>query len=153
MFDQFMDLPLHALVLHLSVILLPISAVVTALVAVRPYWREDHAGKVALLNVAMLALTFVTVRSGYALQEKLDPTKQAVPSNDHEKFGERLLWVMVALTVVAVIAWAVSRTDHLPPIALTSVGVLVALLALGALGLAIVTGHTGSDSHWGGLYE
>ncbi len=152
MFDTFMSLPLHVLVLHFAVVLIPMGAAATVAVMLRPAWRDRLAMYVAAGNLALLVLTFVTVRAGYALQEKLDPTKQSVPTNNHEQLAETLLWIMVGLTVVSVITWLAVRMDSFAPAAATGLAAVVAVLAVTSAGFTVVTGHTGSDSHWGSLY-
>lgn len=168
MFDSFMGLPVHVLVLHFAVVLIPIGAAFTALVFLKSSLRakvvtvpmisrapaEVPMGALAaMLNIGLLVLTFVTVRAGYALQSKLDPSKENVPNNDHEKYGELLLWIVLALAIVSVITYAVSRMDNFAPTALTGLAAVVAALALATVAMTIITGHTGSDSHWGFLYE
>lgn len=153
MFDTFMSLPLHVLVLHFTVVLLPIGAAATVAIMLKPAWRTQFARYVAAGNAALLVLTFVTVRAGYALQDKLDPTHESVPNNDHEELGVTLMWIMVALAVVSVVSWLATRMDNLAPAALTGLAVVVALLAVVSAGFTVVTGHTGSESHWGGLYK
>lgn len=168
MFDQFMDLPIHVLVLHFAVVLIPLCGVLTALVFLKPALRTrsvplpmigrpaiqaPFAALAAGLNAGMLALTFVTVRAGYALQEKLDPSKANVPNNNHEQFGNLLLWIVLAVTIVSVITVLASRMNTFAPSALTGLAVVVAALAVASVGMTVVTGHTGSESHWGFLYE
>jgi uncharacterized membrane protein len=154
LFETFMDLPLHVLVLHFAVVLLPLSALVTVAVFLRRAWREDYGGPVAALNVAMLALTFVTYKAGEALKSNLNPTDspKGVPTHHHEGYGTTLLWIMVALAVVAVVTWAVGRRPGMMPAAVTGLSVIVAGLAVASATLTVITGHTGSQSHWGYLY-
>ncbi|HVE26669.1 MAG TPA: hypothetical protein VNC22_14770, partial [Sporichthya sp.] len=78
MFDSFLGLPLHVLVLHFTVVLVPLGAMATVAVMVRHDWRARFLPHVAAGNVALLALTFVTVRAGLALQGDLDPTRTSV---------------------------------------------------------------------------
>lgn len=148
-----MNLPVHVLVLHFAVVLIPMGAMATIAVMVRQEWRTKFAMYVAAGNVGLLALTFVTVRAGLDLQVKLDPTRQNVPTNDHETFGKALLWIVLALAVVSVITWLASRADNFAPVALTGLAGVVALLAFASAGMTVVTGHTGSESHWGALYK
>lgn len=155
MFDTFMDLPLHVLVLHFAVVLLPLSATVTVAALLRPACREKFAAPVAALNVAMLALTFLTYKSGGALKDKLNPTgnPKGAPSNDHEEWAQILLWIMVALAVVAVIVWLTGRMEGMLPAAVTGLVLVAVGLAGAAAVMTVVTGHTGSKSHWGYLYD
>lgn len=154
MFKTFMDLPLHILVLHFAVVLIPMSAMVTAAVFLRTPWREDYGAVVVALNVSMLALTFVTYKAGEALKDKLNPDDsfKAPPTHHHEGYGKTLLWTMVALVVVVAITWAIGRTPGTMPMVVTGLSVVVAGLAVAAMVFTVVTGHTGSESHWGYLY-
>jgi hypothetical protein len=150
-FDSFLGLPLHVLVLHFTVVLVPLGAMATVAVMVRHDWRARFLPHVAAGNVALLALTFVTVRAGLALQGDLDPTRTSVPTHDHEAYGKALLWIVAALAAVSFITWLVSRTDHFAPQALIGLAAVVAVLALASAGMTAVTGHTGSESHWGAI--
>lgn len=153
MFKSFMNLPTHMLVLHFTVVLIPLAALATCAVCVVGKLREKFLLYVAGVNVGLLVLTFVTVRAGYALQGKMDPTRRNVPNNDHAGWGDALLWVVLALALISALAAALSRLDVKNPAALAGLGLLVAALAVAAAGVTIVTGHTGSQSHWGYLYE
>src|SRR3954468_22252925 len=146
-----MGLPLHVLVLHFTVVLVPIGGMATAAVMVRQQWRDRYLAHVAAGNLALLALTFVTVRAGLALQGDLDPTRTSVPTHDHEAFGKALLWIVVALAAVSLITWLASRADNFAPAALTGLAAVVVLLAVASAGMTAVTGHTGSESHWGAI--
>lgn len=149
MFDTFMGLPLHVLVLHFTVVLVPLSAVLTGAVFLHRPWREAHAGRVAAVNVAMLALTFATVRAGLALQDRYRSIgNDGVPRYDHEELGETLLWVMLALTAATLLAWLATRRAAVPAIAGFWLGAVVAALAVASIVLTVLTGHTGSESHW-----
>lgn len=148
MFDSFFGLPLHVFVLHFTVVLLPIGASATIAVMLRPAWRARFAQYVAGGNVGLFVLTFITLRSGYALQTDLGG---GVPVNDHEALAETLLWIMLALAVLSVTTWLGTRTGGMAPTVLTGLGVTVALVAAVSIGFTIATGHTGSNSHWGFL--
>lgn len=153
MFDSFMGLPLHVLVLHFAVVLIPLGATATIAVMVRQDWRTRYSAFVAAGNVALLGLAFVTVRAGLALQHHLDPTRQSVPTHDHEAYGKALLWIVLALAVVSVVTALAARAPHFAPTALTGLAAVVAVLAVISAGITVITGHTGSESHWSALYK
>ncbi|MGQ0467259.1 MAG: DUF2231 domain-containing protein [Sporichthyaceae bacterium] len=154
MFDTFMNLPLHVLVLHFAVVLIPMSATATAAVFLYKPFRERFAGPAVLLNLGMLVLTFVTVQSGEALKDKLNPENnpKGAPSNDHEEYAQVLLWIVVALTIAAAIAWFSGRVDGMLPAAAMGLALVVGGLAIAAAAMTVVTGHTGSEAKWGYLY-
>lgn len=149
MFDTFLGLPVHVLVLHFTVVLVPLSATATLAVLLRRPWREAYAGRLAAVNAAMLVLTFVTVRAGLALQDRYQSIgDNGVPRYDHEAFGKALLWVVLALAVTSAAAWLATRRASVPDAAGLGLGALAGALAVAAIVLTVVTGHTGSESHW-----
>ena len=149
MFDTFLGLPLHVLVLHFTVVLVPLSAMATIAVFLRRPWREAYAGRLAAANAAMLVLTFVTVRAGLALQDRYQSIGDSgVPRYDHEDLGKALLWVVLALAVASAAAWLATRQATVPAAASLGLGALAGALAVAAIVLTVLTGHTGSESHW-----
>ncbi len=154
MYDTFMGLPLHVLVLHVTVLLVPVSALVTAVVFLRPAWRRSYAAVLVGSNVAMLVLTFVTVQAGQELQNRFRAIgDEAVPRDDHAAFGRALLWVVLALAVVTLLAWLGTRSGEAPAVLGTGAGVVVAGLAIASIVLTVLVGHTGSKSHWEDFVE
>ena len=67
-FDTVLGLPVHALVVHGVVVLLPLMAIVTAVVACVPRWRARAAWPVVVVDAGMVAMTLVARQSGEALQ-------------------------------------------------------------------------------------
>jgi uncharacterized membrane protein len=154
MYDTFMGLPLHVLLLHFVVVLLPLSAVASAAVFFRASWRSRYAPFVVANNVAMLVLTFITVQAGQELQNRfvwIGDT--AVPRNNHETIGRTLLWVVLALALVSLAAWLVDRRGGMPNVVNLGGAAVVAGLAVAAIVLTVLAGHTGSKSHWDKFVE
>lgn len=149
MFDSFAGLPLHMLIVHLTVVALPLGAPAVAAVYLRPAWRDRFATAAALISIALLVLTFVTARAGYALQSKVDGT---LPINDHRQYAVILIWVVLAFTAVSVATWAAARVRDIRSLALTGLAAITAALAVAVIGMTIVVGHSGTASRWSGLF-
>jgi hypothetical protein len=148
MFDTIFGLPMHVLLVHAAVTLLPAAALATIAVVVRPAWRARYVSWMAVLNLAILGLTFVTVRSGLALFDRLDQIEVA---RRHRDLGNILLWLVVAFAAACVVLWLVQRARQ--PMLTAAVAVLVVLLA-GATGVqAILVGHSGSTAVWKGTVD
>ena len=64
MFDTVQGLPVHALVVHGVVVLVPLAALGLIAIAVRPSWRKTYAPLVAILATVGLALVPVATKSG-----------------------------------------------------------------------------------------
>lgn len=67
MFDTVFGLPLHTLVVHAVVVLVPLAALGTVAIAAVPAWRARFGVPVLLLTVAAVASVPVAVQSGSAV--------------------------------------------------------------------------------------
>jgi len=142
MFDTILGLPVHALVVHAVVVLLPLMAVVTLVVALRQKWREALAWPVVALNALVLGATFVAKESGEALERRL-----GVNVADHEAWGSKLPYVAAALLVVSVFVAIWRRNSRFGPIAV----VLTIIVAGVTVFWTVRTGHTGAVAVWGSV--
>ncbi|MGZ4612906.1 MAG: DUF2231 domain-containing protein, partial [Kineosporiaceae bacterium] len=85
MFDTISGLPLHALVVHAVVVLLPLMSIVTAAIAWRPRWRQ-HAPVVAVIDGILVVIALVAKKSGEQLQARLQQLNPGV-AHDHSAQG------------------------------------------------------------------
>ena len=142
MFDTISGLPVHVLVVHAVVVLLPLMAVVTVAVAVRRGWRAA-APWVVLADAVVVGLAYVAKESGEVLQKRLSQFTPDV-AEDHGKHGDLLWYFALALLVAAVLVWLTSRTARLVPVA-----VAVAILAgVASLWWVYLTGESGARAVW-----
>jgi hypothetical protein len=143
MFDTISGLPVHALVVHAVVVLLPLASILTIAVAVLPRWRH-HAPVVAVIDGLVFLAAWVAKDSGENLQARLQQFDPQV-AHDHGQQGSLLPYVALGVFLAAVLVWATQRFPRIVPLA-----VIVAVLA-GAGGLAwtYVTGESGARAVWG----
>ncbi|MEZ0165394.1 DUF2231 domain-containing protein [Kineococcus sp. LSe6-4] len=103
MLDTISGLPLHPLVVHAVVVLLPLAVLGTVAVAVRPRWGARYGGLNALVAVVGTALCPVATGSGEALEHRVgDP-------GVHAELGDQLLWFSLPMTLLAVALWWARR--------------------------------------------
>lgn len=142
MFDTVLGLPVHALVVHGVVVLLPLMAVITAVVACIPRWRVHAAWPVAVVDAGLVAMTFVARQSGEALQTRLG----GQVAQQHAALGRNLIWFALALFFASVVLALHRRSDkaRLGAVGVVVVGVL-------ALWWTIRVGHSGSEAVWKGV--
>lgn len=99
MWEKIGDLPLHPLVVHGPVILVPLLALIAVVFAVVPRWRSQVWWAALLLALAAPGAAFAAVQSGKAF-------KKALGSNEaierHQDFGTNVLYASSALAVVTV---------------------------------------------------
>lgn len=150
MFDTFRGLPVHALVVHAVVVLVPLAALGVILVAVRPSWRRSFGPIVVLLATAGLALVPVATRSGHRLKERLDASGiVAKQIKNHQDMGSLVIWPTLAMWVLSIALIALDRRRGGGSTALTTVvAVLAVLAALGSVAQVAVTGELGTKAVW-----
>jgi hypothetical protein len=150
-------LPLHALILHAAVVIVPLTALLAIAFAVLPRWRWLSRWPSTLAAVVCVPLVFITVKSGEAL-ERDRQLEQLVKT--HAARGHLLLDVVIVLAVVVVaaafalpgpsgltsgkgaVARRVAYADKVLP-------VLVVVAALVVLVQVFLTGDSGARAVWG----
>jgi hypothetical protein len=149
MFDTILGLPLHALVVHAVVVLVPLSAVGLIAVAVRPAWRHAYLPVVALLATAGLAMVPVATMSGHKLEERIHVGGViAQRLADHERMGRLVIYPTLVMWLLALAMLYLDRKQQVGR-GMTIVAVLAVVGAVAAAGQVAITGHLGSKSVWG----
>ncbi len=146
MVDAVFGLPLHPLVVHAVVVLMPLSALgVIALVAVRR-WRERFA-------VPLLGLLAVGSVSAVVAMVAGDELAEVVGSpGAHETWGQAVAFTSVGFLLVAGgWLWWVRRPDDEPNRAREALGWLAALIGVAVVVLTVLAGHSGSSAVWSGV--
>lgn len=141
MFDTITGLPVHILVIHVIVVLLPLMATVTIVVSVRRRLRERYMWWVTAANVVMVGVSLVAKESGEALQASLGGRV----AQDHGELGGVLPWFALFLALASASTAVTSRNRALGPIA-----VAVSIIAAIATAVWTVrTGDSGARAVWG----
>jgi hypothetical protein len=124
--DQFHGLPTHALIVHFTVVALPIAAIAGIVVALWPWARRRYGLLVGLVTVAAYAAVPVSVHSGedlYTRQNARFGPQQATEAGLMQRHQDLALamqkWTVVLLVGVvlvvlppALIRWERSRGRH-----------------------------------------
>lgn len=149
MFDTVAGLPVHTLVIHATVLLLPLAALLTAGLAFLPRRFAAYGWLVVLLDAGMVGLTYVTVKSGQALLPRVGPVSDDLAR--HVALGTNMTWFAVALLVAAVVAVLLRRAA---PAAVGAVVAVVVVVIAGAVAVQTVrVGHAGSTAVWKPVVE
>jgi uncharacterized membrane protein len=154
MFDLINGLPLHPLVVHAAVVLIPLAVLGTLAVLLVPRWRRYLPVVAAVATLAALTLPVAT-QSGEAFEERVgDP-------GVHRALGDQLLWIGIAFAAVLWLLVLLDRrrtgaaddADGGRPrgrAATRAVAVLSVVLALAAGVLVYRVGDSGARAAWGG---
>jgi len=141
-FDTVLGLPVHALVVHGVVVLLPLMAIITAVVACVPRWRVRAAWPVAVIDAGMVAMTFVARQSGLALQTRLGGRI----AQEHAAIGKNLIWFAFAMFLASVVVALGRRSQK------ATLGAVFAVVAgVFVVWWTVRVGHTGADALWKGI--
>jgi cytochrome b involved in lipid metabolism len=148
LFDAIAGLPMHPLVVHFAVVLLPLAALALIVLVAVPKWADTY-GWLTLAGLAVgAAASFVAKESGEALAARVgDP-------GSHASWGDLLPWLAVALLILAGVWFLLHRRARQNAsgrsAAATAVGLLAAVMALVVTGVTVVVGHTGAQAAWAG---
>jgi hypothetical protein len=104
MFDTISGLPVHALVVHGAVVLLPLMALVTIAFTVRPRWRPGLPWAI-LGNLVALGTAYVAAKSGEKLQTRLSVQAEQQIAAEHGDLGSVLWYFAIGLVVASVVAY------------------------------------------------
>jgi hypothetical protein len=140
-FDTVSGLPVHALVVHAVVVLLPLMSVVTVVVAARPRWRLPAIPWVVAANAVVVVMSLVARQSGQNLRARLG----GEIAESHAQYGNVLPLFALALLLASVVVWYAARQGGvLVPVATG----LAAVTAVAAIGWTVLVGDTGARSVW-----
>jgi hypothetical protein len=84
-------MPLHPLVVHGVVVLIPLAVLGTILIAIRPSWRTKYGTLVVLISAVATALVPVAKRTGEALADQLGEP------GAHSQMGGQLIWFAIPM--------------------------------------------------------
>ena len=148
MFGSFDGLPIHVLVVHATVILVPLTAVL-GLAFLRPAWRMSLRWPLVAALAAATVLVWVARESGEVLKSSLSLGESAAAEvvDKHEDLAGRLwIWLLVFLAVAVVVALVLPRLSN--PWVGGVLSIVVAALAVVVIVLLVYTGHQGSTAVW-----
>jgi hypothetical protein len=144
-FDTVNGLPVHALIVHAVVVLLPLMAVITPLVAWRPTWRAQAALPVLIADAAVFVLSFVAKESGEKLQSRLSQAAGQEVAEEHAELGDLLPLFAFGLLVAALIVYLAHRKGGV----LVPTAIVVAVVAgIAAIVFTVIVGHSGAEAVW-----
>ncbi|MHA6526025.1 DUF2231 domain-containing protein [Tessaracoccus sp. G1721] len=147
MLDTVLGLPLHPLVVHAVVVLLPLVALGVMALAVVPRWRARFALPLLGLLVVGAGSAVVAMLSGNELAERV-----GIPAT-HQTLGTTLAFSAVGYLVFAGgwLWWVRGEEDDEPSTARDVAGWVAAGLSAAIIALTVLVGHSGATAVWGGV--
>ncbi len=138
-FDLFLGLPVHVLITHVVVVLLPLSAFALISLVFLPKLRKNYSLLTLIgLGVSVVA-AFIAKESGEALSYRV-----GTPSV-HTEWGEKTLFVAVLLFISALVwQFLLKKKNKYGYL----IGYLAVILAITALVISYLAGHSGAKASW-----
>ena len=160
MFERFGNMPLHVLVIHLAVVVLPLAALTAIAFAMLPKWRWLLRWPALILGLGALVCAFVAKKSGDAFVAAVPALQQLV--HLHRSRGNLLLWLVLGFAVLMVIAFLLlsgptslasgkgAKATKSRPLELV-VSAVVVVMAVVVIYQTILTGDAGARAVWGNI--
>ncbi len=156
-------IPLHPLVVHAAVVLLPLAALGAVVIAVRRSWRRSFGIPVLLLALVGVATVPMATTTGTQLWAALGARNPLIGVH-----AERAAWLLpfavaflVLLAAAVLTELAATRAEvgaHAAPAAsptryrvATGLSALAALVGIAVTVIVVWIGHTGSVAAWQGI--
>jgi uncharacterized membrane protein len=137
-------LPLHPLVVHAAVVLIPLASLGALIVVVSSRARERFGWLTVAFAVAAAGAAITAKLSGEALAQSLGGIAPLIAT--HRQWGELAPWPAVALAITLP-AGLLIRSRSKPT--WVAAAVLSVLAAVAALILVALTGEAGARAVWG----
>ena len=139
-------LPLHPLLVHSAVILVPLVAIGALVMSYLPSFSRRHGKLILIVALVAQVSVFLAKISGEAFSEILDKEVEK-----HAQLGEIAPFVTIPMVALIYLRWRMDRagssTGSVAIRRLTSVALVIASLA--SLVVIFVVGHSGASSVWG----
>jgi hypothetical protein len=103
-------LPAHPLIIHVPVVLIPLSILGSLACLYRPVWFERHGILLCLIAIVAMSSIFLAMQSGSALRGMLNLQGRAAQLIDqHSQAAHILAFVFVAFTAILILAFSATR--------------------------------------------
>lgn len=144
-------IPLHPLVVHAVVVLIPLAAIGVIAISLVPKWRTRFGILVVGVTAVATAMVPIATSTGEQLQESKGETDLI---EEHAELGDAALYSAIPLLVLAVALWWLGRrADQDAPaprwlnLLVPTVAVVVAVVAIVQM---VLIGHSGAKAVWSG---
>ncbi len=161
MLDTIGGIPLHPLIVHAVVVLVPLASLLLLLAAVSPRIRHWAGLLTPITATIALVLTPLASQSGEALQRRVS---ESPALEEHTELGDTLVFYVFLVAVLAWVLWFLDRraraathaaasADGTPATAprsalLTAVMVLSVLAVVATTVQVVRIGHSGAEASW-----
>lgn len=145
MFDTIFGLPMHPLIVHATVVIVPTTALLVALAAVHPRFRAWIGPVPALAALVSCVLVPLSTSSGEELRHRVGDTSLV---EKHADLAETLIWFVLPLAAAAAVGYWLHRRGSGAKALVGGVAVAAVLLSGATLVDVGLIGHSGAKASW-----
>jgi len=141
-------LPVHVLIVHVIVVLLPLSVVGAIVIAFWPAARRRFGWLVVAFAAIATVCVPIATNSGEGLQDRLPPSDLI---QRHAELGDQLLWFAIGLTVFsAVLVWIGQREGMAKGLVIGAAVLTIGFAAVSGVQVVRI-GDAGARAAWTGV--
>lgn len=144
-------LPVHPLVVHATVVFVPLAVLLVLLAVLVPRFRDWAGWMPAAVSLVALVLTPLSTASGENLEHSLGHSQLI---EEHAELGDLLLWFTLPLFLLAAGHWWLRNRAASTPRNQTLLRAVSALAVVAALATGVqvaLIGHSGAKASWSGV--
>jgi len=146
LFGKIAGLPLHPLLVHSAVVLIPLVAIAALVMSYLPSFSRRHGKIILILAVVAQISVFLAKMSGEAFSEIINKNVEK-----HAELGEITPLVTLPMVTLIYVRWRMDRSGStfgsILIRRLTSVALVLASFA--SIIVIVLVGHSGASSVWG----
>jgi hypothetical protein len=154
-FNSLLGLPVHVLIVHLAVVLVPLAATAFIGLGWRPAWRARFSLPLAGFAVVAAGSAFLAAQTGGSLKATIRSRALAAGTRanlgDHPGSGNRAEIFAILLAAGAITSWLLYRQRDqlsLPTWISNALYAGTSLVALVAILTMVIAGHSGAALVW-----
>ena len=138
-----MGLPLHPLLVHGAVVLLPLAGLGAIFIATNIKRSKSFGGAVSLLAAVAALFGFLAMASGRDLAAAI-----GYGEKQHFVLGGWLPWFGLALFVVTLLLWLMDKKPPKRNLLSKILSIIAIAIAIGTIGWTVYVGHLGAELTW-----
>jgi hypothetical protein len=146
LFGSVAGLPLHPLVIHASIVLIPLVAIGALVMSYLPSFSRRYGKMILVIALFAQVSLFLAKVTGEAFEEILDKDM-----GNHAELGEIAPFITLPMVALIYLRWRLDRSGATVGSVwvrrLTSLALILASLA--SIAVIVLVGHSGAQSVWG----
>jgi hypothetical protein len=145
-FGMLAGLPLHPLLVHSAVVLVPLVAIGALVMSYLPSFSRRHGKLILIIALVAQASVFLAKLSGQAFSEILNKEVEK-----HAELGEIAPLVTIPMVALIYLRWRMDRAGSTTGSVVIRRLISVALVIASLVSLVVIflVGHSGASSVWG----